>query len=62
MQTPKHLQARVPREWHRRIHDLSYETDRSISELMSEAVLLLLQFHRRDEGLPKATLRRKAAP
>jgi hypothetical protein len=40
---------------HRAIHDLSYETGRSVGELVGDGVLLLLRYHDRGHGLPEPT-------
>jgi hypothetical protein len=49
----RHVQAQVPPELHRRLRDLSYDTERSVGDLMVDATLLLLRFHGRGGGLPE---------
>jgi hypothetical protein len=40
---------------HRRLRDLSYETGRSVGDLVGDAIVLLLRYHDRGEGLPAPT-------
>lgn len=62
----RHVQTTLAGDVHRRLHDLSYDTNRSMADLLSDAVLLLLQQHGRDAHMnttfeqaatAKATLR-----
>lgn len=49
---PRFLQVQLPGELHRRVRDLAYDTGRSMGDLGVDAVLLLLRYHDRDDGLP----------
>ena len=51
MHASRHIQSQVPADVHRRLHDLAYDTGRSVSELLLDAVLLLLRLHGRADGL-----------
>ena len=56
MHASRHIQSQVPADVHRRLHDLAYDTGRSVSDLLVDAVLLLLGLHSRADGLPGPTL------
>jgi hypothetical protein len=49
----RHVQTTVPAPVHRKLHDLAYETGRSIGDLLLDATLLLLRYHGHAEGLPE---------
>jgi hypothetical protein len=56
MHASRHIQSQVPADIHRRLHDLAYDSHRSVSELLLDAVLLLLRLHSRADGLPEPRL------
>jgi len=49
---PRHVQTQLPAGIHRRLRDLSYESRRSVSSLLVDAVLLLLRYHGAGSDLP----------
>jgi len=56
MQASRHVQTQAPADWHRRLRDLSYDTQRSVADLLLDGLLLLLRFHDRGAGLPAPML------
>jgi hypothetical protein len=40
---------------HRRLHDLAYQTNRTLGDLLLDATLLLLRYHGRGHDLPEPT-------
>lgn len=47
----RHVQAIVPAEVHRRLRDLSYDTQRPVADLVFDGILLVLRYHDRGGGL-----------
>jgi hypothetical protein len=52
-ESSRHVQTTVPALVHRALHDLSYETGRSVGDLVADGVLLLLRWHDRGHDLPQ---------
>jgi hypothetical protein len=49
----RHVQTQVTSDIHRKLHDLAYETRRSVGSLVLDGLLLVLRFHDRADGLPE---------
>jgi hypothetical protein len=51
----RYVQGTTTGPTHRALHDLAYETGRSVGDLVGDGVLLVLQLHGRAHGLPEPT-------